>query len=370
MKPVFKLLLFVVLSAIYVPGSVLAAPEHHEEFARQYTPKSQAIFERFRKECSKTRLLRYKLAEDLRVMCRKFEDDAVYCALSDKISELERQEAAWAEWVKDAFFRHTASMITAKTLEERDVMLADSVMAANSVLLADEDRYEQKDRFLNKRFVEISAIKAAGKRPLVTVKIPGYSYAFGKYEVTQAQYESVMKKNPSKFKGYNLPVENVTWSEAVEFCKKLTARERAAGLIASNQEYCLPSLWQWEHACRAGTTTKYYTGDSEDDLDRAAWNAGNSRGTTHPVGQKEPNAFGLYDMLGNVEEWTSSTNTSRGRTRGLYIGGDHASSSYRILESRGEPWVLMRGKEDYEKWLNFSSDRVGFRVVLESHRVL
>lgn len=387
MKPVFKLLLFVVLSAIYVPESVLAAPEHHEKFARQYMPKSQEIFERFRKDCAKTRLLRYKLAEDLRVMCRKFDDDAVYCALSDRIAEFERQEADWQAWVKDAFFRHTASLITAKALEEWDVRLADSVMHANRNLFVDRDRYVKMDEhalgdyWLKKRFVEISAIRAAGKRPLVTVKIPGYSYAFGKYEVTQAQYESVMKKNPSTFKGYNLPVENVTWSEAVEFCKKLTARERAAGLIASNQEYCLPSLWQWEHACRAGTTTKYYTGDSEDDLDRAAWNAGNSRGTTHPVGQKEPNAFGLYDMLGNVEEWTSGEELSFGKRkmRGLSLGGDYESYSssgwFCLSKSRSHDEyeehcrVWSYNTRAYEKWLNFSSGRVGFRVVLESRRV-
>lgn len=390
MKSVFKLLFFVVLAAICVPSSAFAAPENHEKFARQYMPKSQKIFERFRKDCAETRALRDTLAEDLRVMCREFDDDAVYCALSDRISEFERQEADWVERVKDAFFRHTASMITAKTLEERDVMLADYVLHAKSALFVDRDRYvDERDRYasgdywLTKRFVEISEIKAAGKRPLVTVKIPGYSYAFGKYEVTQAQYESVMRKNPSNFKGYNLPVENVTWNDAVEFCKKLTARERAAGLIASNQEYCLPSLWEWEHACRAGTTTKYYTGDSDEDLDRAAWTAENSRKgrspVTHPVGQKEPNAFGLYDMLGNVEEWTSSEGRLAGRKdmRGKYLGGSYRDYSHSIsfslsrISNYEEEYRIWRyNTREYEEWQKFSSDRVGFRVVLESRRVL
>lgn len=118
-----------------------------------------------------------------------------------------------------------------------------------------------------------------------------------------------MGKNPSRVKGANLPVENVSWNDAVEFCKKLTARERAAGVISANQEYRLPTNEEWEYACRAGTTTAYYTGNTEADLARAGWYGGNSDGKPHPVGQKLPNAFGLYDMHGSVCEWTSSIMT-------------------------------------------------------------
>ena len=152
--------------------------------------------------------------------------------------------------------------------------------------------------------------------PVPVVKIPGKSYAFGIYEVTQAQYASVMGANPSFFKGEDLPVEQVSWNDAVRFCEKLTAWERALGLISENQEYRLPTSDEWEHACRAGTATRFYTGDAESDLDRAGWYDGNSGDKTHPVGQKEPNAFGLYDMHGNVCEWTATAEGSGRVCRG------------------------------------------------------
>ena len=115
-----------------------------------------------------------------------------------------------------------------------------------------------------------------------TVKIPGKTYAFGKYEVTQAQYQAVTGENPSEFKVPNLPVTNVSWDDAREFCRKLTERERAAGRISENQEYRLPTAEEWQHACRAGTTTKFYTGDSEEDLARAAWYKGTAAADRTP----------------------------------------------------------------------------------------
>src|SRR5208337_4411958 len=87
----------------------------------------------------------------------------------------------------------------------------------------------------------------------------------------------------------------VSWDDAQEFCKKLGQ--------ATNQLVRLPTEAEWEYACRAGTSTKYYSGDSEEDLKRVAWYGANSGNTTHPVGQKEPNQFGLYDMHGNVWQW-------------------------------------------------------------------
>ena len=120
-------------------------------------------------------------------------------------------------------------------------------------------------------------------------------FYLGKFELTQEQFQQVMGGNPSYFKGRDLPVENVSWDEAQEFCKK--ASEKTGHAIR------LPTDAEWEFACRAGTRTAYYTGDGEADLDRAGWYGENSGGTTHPVGQKVPNAWGLYDMYGNVWEW-------------------------------------------------------------------
>jgi formylglycine-generating enzyme required for sulfatase activity len=126
----------------------------------------------------------------------------------------------------------------------------------------------------------------------VTLTKPFY---MDKYGVTQAQYQQVTGTNPSHFKGANLPVEMVSWDDALAFCKKVSEK---TGLIVR-----LPMDAEREFACRAGTSTTYYTGDSEADLDKAAWYRANSKNTTHPVGQKEPNVFGLHDMHGNVWEW-------------------------------------------------------------------
>jgi formylglycine-generating enzyme required for sulfatase activity len=128
------------------------------------------------------------------------------------------------------------------------------------------------------------------------------AYSLGVHEVTQEQYERVMGKNPSKFKGARNPVEGVSWEDAVEFCRKLSAlpAEKTAGRV-----YRLPTEAEWEYACRSGKTTKYGFGDSESELENFAWFDNNSGQTTHPVGQKKPNAWGLHDMHGNLYEWCS-----------------------------------------------------------------
>jgi formylglycine-generating enzyme required for sulfatase activity len=113
----------------------------------------------------------------------------------------------------------------------------------------------------------------------------------GKYEVTQKQWQEVMSNNPSAFKGDNLPVQVVTWLDAQAFIKKLN--EKSDGYI-----YRLPSEAEWEYACRAGST-----GDIPQDIISLAWIYGNSGGRPQPVGTKRPNAWGLYDMHGNVWEW-------------------------------------------------------------------
>ena len=135
-----------------------------------------------------------------------------------------------------------------------------------------------------------------------TVEIPASqdreigSFAIGKYPVTQEQYQAVLRNNPSYFRGNpQNPVERVSYIDAIAFCQELS---RVTG-----KNYRLPTESEWEYACRANTTTNYYFGDDKKRLRDYAWYYENSQGTTHPVGQKLPNPWGLYDMLGNVWEW-------------------------------------------------------------------
>ena len=161
-------------------------------------------------------------------------------------------------------------------------------------------------------------------------------------EVTQAQWKAVMGNNPSHFKGDNLPVEKVSWNDCQEFIKKLNQRDPWKG-------YCLPSEAEWEYACRAGTTTKYYSGNSESDLKRVAWYYGNSGSKTHPVGQKQPNAYGLYDMHGNVWEWCEDW------YHNSYNGAPINESAW--VSPSGSARVLRGGSWINVPWLCLSANR-------------
>jgi formylglycine-generating enzyme required for sulfatase activity len=121
-------------------------------------------------------------------------------------------------------------------------------------------------------------------------------FYLGKYEVTQALWEAVMGNNPSLFKDRSNPVELVSWDDAQEFIKRLNARE-------GHNRYRLPTEAEWEYAVRAGTSTDFFWGEDESRLGEYAWYYGNSGHSTHPVGQKKPNPWRLYDVYGNVREW-------------------------------------------------------------------
>jgi formylglycine-generating enzyme required for sulfatase activity len=126
----------------------------------------------------------------------------------------------------------------------------------------------------------------------VTLTQPFY---LGKYELTQAQYARVMGANPSANKGDDLPVSGVSWKDAQDFCDKTSKQvERPVQL---------PTEAQWEWACRAGTTTAYHSGNQIADLNKVGWHGGNAGGKPHPVGQLQPNAWGLYDVHGNIREF-------------------------------------------------------------------
>ncbi|MEY3774878.1 MAG: Serine/threonine-protein kinase pkn1 [Verrucomicrobiota bacterium] len=137
------------------------------------------------------------------------------------------------------------------------------------------------------------------ERPVTRVSITR-PFWLGKTEVTQTQWQAVMGNNPSSYKGNSLPVWNVSWIDAMEFCGKLTERERDAGRLPAGYVYTLPTEAQWEYACRAGTTGGYGGTGRLDDM---GWYGNNSERRIQPVGTKEANAWGLHDMHGNVFEW-------------------------------------------------------------------
>ena len=133
----------------------------------------------------------------------------------------------------------------------------------------------------------------------VTLTQPFY---LGVTQVTNAQWQALMGPIPSQWKDADHPVEQVSWKDAVSFCEKLTAMpdERATG-----RKYRLPTEAEWEHACRAGSTTRYSFSDDGSLLGDFGWFHNNSNSQTQPVGRKQPNGWGLHDMHGNVWEWCS-----------------------------------------------------------------
>jgi formylglycine-generating enzyme required for sulfatase activity len=156
-------------------------------------------------------------------------------------------------------------------------------------------------------------------------------FYMGRYEVTQAQWQKVMGSNPSSVKecGENCPVDGVMWNDAQEFIKKLNAAN-------DGYTYRLPSEAEWEYACRAGTT-----GDYAGDLNSMAWYHDNSNDKPQPVGKKQPNAWGLYDMHGNAEEWAMDyfhDNYNGAPTDGsAWLDG--GEQKYRVV--RGGSWYVV-----------------------------
>ena len=200
-------------------------------------------------------------------------------------------------------------------------------------------------------------------------------FYMGKFAVTQAQYQAIMGKNPSQlFKGEKRPVEQVSWHDAIAFCQKLSKK--------TGNLYRLPSEAEWEYACRAGTTTPFYFGETIiPDLVNFDGNStygsapkGIYREQTIDVGSFPPNGFGLYDMHGNVWEWCEDywhSNYNGAPIDGrVWVDPDASENAYRLL--RGGSWLSTpqdcRSAVRYSNSPGYRSFIIGFRVVCSSAR--
>jgi formylglycine-generating enzyme required for sulfatase activity len=213
---------------------------------------------------------------------------------------------------------------------------------------------------------EKGLLRDQGPQTQVTLTKP---FWLGKTEVTQAQWEALMGQNPSHFKGPSLPVETVSYYDAIEFCMRLTERERKAGRLPEGYAYTLPTEAQWEYAARAGTTGPY-----AGSLDTKGWYSVNSGYQTHSVGEKQANGWGLQDMQGNVEEWCLDWKAYHLPGGSVTDPRGPASGAMRTL--RGGSWAASgpdNGLDDMR--LDYRADAVpsfrgqvlGFRLALSSN---
>ncbi len=208
------------------------------------------------------------------------------------------------------------------------------------------------------------------EKPLKNASVSGFWMS--SCEISQKVYAAIMNRNPSSFIGdENLPLEMVSWEDAALFCN---AMSRKAGLEPCYDEiswacdftktgYRLPTEAEWEYACRAGSTGQYSGGETESDLARVSWYVGNSGYKTHPVGGKEPNAWGLYDMHGNVWEWCHDWYGAYESSLNNPV--QSKKSSYRVI--RGGAWsesaTECRNSNRNKYYQGMSFNLIGFRVV-------
>lgn len=189
----------------------------------------------------------------------------------------------------------------------------------------------------------------------VTISEPFY---LGKYEVTQAQWEKMIDRNPSKFKGSQNPVDSVSWNDCQQFLTQLSTR--------TGRKFALPTEAQWEYACRAGSKNRWFFGEDPTQAKQYAWIDETAQGKTHPVGEKQPNPWGLYDMYGNLQEWCNDRYQNPYPTGKVTDPQGAATGESRLL--RGGAWGDAAGstRSAYRNCMGstIANDGVGLRCVL------
>ena len=258
-------------------------------------------------------------------------DDATFNQLCENDLELLRK-CYYQDMYDILNAKNCRRMIDEKIVTSEDLIIE---IAKNHNLTDILERYKPKSMIIN-----------IGGDSVEMILVQGYfggGFYIGKYPVTQAQWKTVMQNNPSNFKADNLPVESVSWNDCTTFIEKLNKR--------TDVTFRLPKEAEWEYAARGGNKTNNYTYSGSNNLEKVGWSGSNSISRTHPVGEKNPNELGIYDMSGNVWEWCED-----------YLEG------YRIL--RGGSWrcstygcaVNYRGQDGPEN----RGDEIGFRLAMDA----
>ncbi len=335
--------------AVYERNAPLLASSE-TDFATKYLPETGAAFQRLDNAFSEG-VKTYGDWRKTALLVDATRSDALFQALRARLDGICDQMDAIVRMVKEKNLLHAVGETTASELADADrekglaVQRFEKELPVGAVVGNHVRKVVgqlKESHLFMKRFIENLVQNM--------VQVPGRNYGIGKYEVSQKQWMYVMGTNPSCFEGENNPVENVSWEDCQEFLRRLNS---SLMVKTSGVTFRLPTDAEWEYACRAGATGKYCRLKNGSEitvhtLDLVAWYGDNSDASTHPVGQKNPNAWGLYDMIGNVGELTLS---------GVGCGGDW-EYPHRYFDD-GLPRLGVRGPSD-------KSYRLGFRLCADS----
>ena len=277
------------------------------------------------------------------------------------IPETATQPSFSREKLANRYIEPTRSAVLPKTLSELVVERSGTPIGGR---FKDSDEWLKMVAIPSGTFLmgsKPSVFSHRSEQPQHRVTVSGF--VMSKFAVTQEQWFAVMGTNPSHIKGNDRPVEWVSWADVKQFLKTLNAK--------TGKAYRLPSEAEWEYAARAGSQADYGFGDDQDQLGQYAWFWDNSNVGTHPVGKKLPNAFGLYDMHGNVNEWTEDYHNDSydgaPSDGSAWIAGDRSSHVIRGGCWGDDPPYLRSARRTFCR-ADYKFNSLGFRVV-RTHEV-